>query len=183
MIYDYDFNNKWVEIPWALKDSVLVIDLLSDIRLAEATEQGITYGQIASASGKESLGGEVAVGVTVQLLDDWQVVFPAGNYIATISGGNLVGGLLGNPVAYVAGVQILNIQSAASTVVSTSTGVSTSDRALLETAAAKATAAEKMLKNDAVTNTAGTQSTVYDDDGVTPYHIFNHPTSKERRGA
>lgn len=182
MLYDYDFANKLIDIPMGIT-AVNVLDLVSDIRAAEATEQGITYGQIAGASGKESLGGEVAVGVTVNLLDEWQIRFAAGEYIATISGGNLVGGLDSNPVAYSSGVQVLNIQSAASTVVVTSDGLNAAQAALLQTAATESTKAAKMAKGDAVTNTSGTQSIIYDDDGVTPYHVWDHPTPKERRGA
>jgi hypothetical protein len=52
-------------------------------------------------------------------LGSWQLRFPAGNYIARIAGGNLVGGPGGDPIAYTAGVQALLIQSAASTVVYT----------------------------------------------------------------
>lgn len=98
-----------------------ILDLLNAIRDAEASKTGIQYAKIANASGKESLGGDVQVGVTVQLLD-WQLQFWEGNYIAKITGGNLVGGVAGDPVAYTAGVQVLLIQSAASTVVNISTG-------------------------------------------------------------
>jgi len=121
MIYDYDFSLKIIDIPVAIK-AVDVLDLIRDIRQAEATETGIRYGQIASASGNEELDAGVAVGITVNLLDDWQIRFAAGAYIAKVSGGNLVGGIEGDPVAYSAEVQVLLIQSAASTTVSVSTG-------------------------------------------------------------
>jgi hypothetical protein len=121
VIYDYDFSNKIIDIPFSITE-VLLLDLLGDIRSAEETAQGIGYGQIASASGGESLGGSVSVGVTVNLLDDWQIRFASGNYIAKVSGGNLVGGLGGDPIAYSSGVQVLLVQSAASTIVTTSTG-------------------------------------------------------------
>jgi len=97
-------------------------DLINAIRDEEASATGVDYPQIATASGKEDLGSGVAVGITVNLLEPWQVKFWAGNYIAKISGGNLVGGLAGDPVAYSAGVQVLLVQSAASTVVTLSTG-------------------------------------------------------------
>jgi hypothetical protein len=121
VIYDYDFSNKIIDIPFGTTEVVL-LDLLGDIRSAEETAQGIVYGQIASASGGESLGGAVSVGITVNLLDDWQIRFAAGNYIAKVAGGNLVGGLGGDPIAYSSGVQVLLVQSAASTIVTTSTG-------------------------------------------------------------
>jgi hypothetical protein len=96
--------------------------LINAIRAQEASDTGVLYQQIATASGKEDLGSGVAVGLTVNLISPWQVKFWAGNYIAKIAGGNLVGGLEGDPVAYSAGVQVLLVQSAASTVVTNSTG-------------------------------------------------------------
>ena len=120
MAYFFDFTNKKIHVQNPQTD-VDILDLLNAIRDAEASEMGIQYGKIADASGKEQLGEEVRVGVTVQLLD-WQVQFWEGNYIAKIAGGNLVGGVAGDPVAYTAGVQVLLIQSAASTVVNVSTG-------------------------------------------------------------
>ncbi len=121
MIYDYDFSLKIIDIPVAIT-AVDVLDLIRDIRQAEATDTGMYHDQIASASGNEELDAGVAVGITVNLLDDWQIRFAAGAYIAKVSGGNLVGGIEGDPVAYSAEVQVLLIQSAASTTVSVSTG-------------------------------------------------------------
>ena len=102
-------------------------DLINDIRDFEYTWDGMAYERIADASGKEDLGNGVSVGITVSLLSPWQILWYVGNYIATISGGNLVGGLGGDPVAYTAGVQVVIIQSAASTVVATGSGVLPSD--------------------------------------------------------
>jgi hypothetical protein len=102
-------------------------DLINDIRDFEYSWDGMAYERIADASGKEDLGNGVSVGITVSLLSPWQILWYVGNYIATISGGNLVGGLGGDPVAYTAGVQVVIIQSAASTVVATGSGVLPSD--------------------------------------------------------
>lgn len=96
-----------------------VQSLINAIRDEEASERGILYPQIATASGKEDLGSDVYVGMSVNLISPWQVKFEEGNYIAKIAGGNLVGGISGDPVAYSAGVQTLLIQSAASTLVVT----------------------------------------------------------------
>ncbi len=122
-----------IEVEWKLGgsftklikltgDTLDVQDLINAIRNAEASEEGIQYGVIAEASGKEDLDTGVQVGLTVNLLGTWQVQFAQGNYIAKIGGGNLVGGPSGDPVAYSAGVQVLLIQSAASTIVTQSTG-------------------------------------------------------------
>jgi len=182
MVYDYDFDTKIIDIPFGIA-SVDVLNLITDIREAEATIEGVRHGQIASGSGNESLGGAVYVGITIALLDDWQIRFAAGNYIARVSGGNLVGGLGGDPIAYSAGVQVLLVQSAASTVVVTSDGLGGSDLALLATAATEATRARQLADNDAWISEDGTQSIIYDDDGVTPIRTFSHPTPRERRGA
>jgi len=116
MIYDYDFINQIIDIPYGIS-SVVLQDLIDDIRSVEATVEGIGYGSIATATGKESLGNNVQVGITVNLLDSWQIRFASGSYIARVTGGNLVGGYQGDPIAYSAGVQVLLVQSAASTVV------------------------------------------------------------------
>lgn len=190
MLYSYDFINKIIDITEAQSD-VLVIDLLSDIREAEASEQGITYGQIASASGKESLGGSVSVGVTVALLDDWQIRFEAGTgYIAKVSGGNLVGGFNGDPVAYSAGVQVLLLQSAASTVVlqSSGSGLSAEQDATLtatlqaaQAANIQATQGRKMQTNKAIISGDGLSVSIYEDDGVTLLHTFSVSADKNTR--
>lgn len=117
MAYSFDYENSIINITTPQTD-VDVQELLDEIRAAEADlNLGITYDQIASASGKENLGGGSYVGITVNLLDNWQVKFWSGNYIAKIAGGNLVGGPGGDPVAYSSGVQTLLIQSAASTLI------------------------------------------------------------------
>jgi len=118
MAYVFDFQNTLIEITSPQTD-VDIQELINEIRTVEASVQGIAYPRIANAAGKESLGAGVEVGITVELLNSWQLHFWAGSYTATIAGGNLVGGLAGDPVAYTAGVQVVLIQSAASTIVST----------------------------------------------------------------
>ncbi len=100
-------------------------DLINFIREQEDTEMGISHDNIVEptkASGKQALSGGVTVGITIELNSPWQLKFWEGSYVATITGGNLVGGLAGNPVAYSTGVQVLVIQSAASTIVTNNTG-------------------------------------------------------------
>ena len=121
MAYQFDFKNQLINIT-SSQTEVQIQDLINKIREAEESEEGIQYEKIADASGKESLGGGVSVGLTVELLGNWQIKFWEGDYIAKITGGNLVGGISDDPVAYSPGVQVLLIQSAASTVVTLSTG-------------------------------------------------------------
>jgi hypothetical protein len=121
MSLTFDFVNSLIEVNSPQTD-ILLQDLINDIRTEEATELGITYPQIANASGKEALGTGVSVGITVELRDLWQLIFWAANYIATISGGNLVGGPGGDVIAYSPGVQVLLVLSASSTIVVNNTG-------------------------------------------------------------
>jgi hypothetical protein len=118
MAYVFDFQNTLIEITSPQTD-VDIQELIDEIRTVEASSQGIAYPKIANAAGKESLGAGVEVGITVDLLNGWQLHFWSGSYTATIAGGNLVGGPAGDPIAYTAGVQVVLIQSAAATIVST----------------------------------------------------------------
>jgi hypothetical protein len=126
MALSMDWTNKKINVASPQTD-VLVQDLLDYLREQEATATGIVAPQIARAAGKDSLGGAVATGITLELLDNWQLRFWSGDYTATIAGGNLIGGISGDPVAYTAGVQVVIIQSAASTIVVSGSGVTQED--------------------------------------------------------
>jgi len=114
--FTFDFSTSLIEVDNGTTD-VACIDLYTAIKAAQASQEGIQYERIGSGSGLIELGPGVQVGLTVELLGLWQLHFQPGNYIARVSGGNLVGGPGGDPVAYSSGVQSLIIQSAASTVV------------------------------------------------------------------
>ena len=115
--FTFDFVTSLINVDVGYV-SIDCIYLYNACKLAQASEEGIIYDRIGAGSGLNDLGGGVSVGLTVELLGNWQLKFPAGNYIAKVSGGNLIGGPAGDPIAYSAGVQTLLIQSAASTVVS-----------------------------------------------------------------
>ena len=115
--YTFNYTTSIIDVDVGVV-SVDCADLYDAIKLAQSCEEGIIYERIGAGSGLNDLGGGVKVGLTVELLGDWQIKFSAGNYIAKVSGGNLIGGPAGDPVAYSAGVQTLLIQSAAATVVS-----------------------------------------------------------------
>jgi hypothetical protein len=114
--FTFKFTESVIDVDSGATD-IDCQDLYTACKLAQASEEGIIYGRIAAGSGLNSLGPGVQVGITVELLESWQLRFPTGNYIARVSGGNLIGGPGGDPIAYTAGVQTLLIQSAASTVV------------------------------------------------------------------
>jgi len=119
--FTFNFNTNSIAVDSGVTD-VDCIALYTAIKLAQASEEGIIYDRIGKGSGLSVLGPDVQVGLTVELLGSWQLQFPAGNYIARVAGGNLIGGPGGDPIAYSAGVQTLLIQSAASTVVTTGEG-------------------------------------------------------------
>lgn len=119
--FTFDFNTYCIEVDVGYT-TIDCLYLYNACKLAQASEEGILYERIAAGSGLNDLGGGILVGLTVELLADWQLHFPAGNYIAKVAGGNLIGGPGGDPIAYSAGVQTLLIQSAASTVVTSSGG-------------------------------------------------------------
>ncbi len=112
--FDFATSKIDVDVGSVNIDCILLYDAIKE---AQATEEGILYERIGSGSGLNVLGPGVQVGITVKLLGSWQLRFPAGNYIARVSGGNLIGGPSEDPIAYTAGVQTLLIQSAASTIV------------------------------------------------------------------
>lgn len=180
MAIEFDYDNNLINIT-SPQDTLICQDLIDAIRTEEASERGITYQQIATSSGKEDLGGGVYVGLTINLISPWQVKFWGGNYIAKISGGNLVGGILGDPVAYSAGVQVLLVQSASSTIVVTSDGLNAAQAALLQTAADESTKSRKMQTNKAIISGDGLTVDIYDDDGMTKLHTFDVTADKLQR--
>jgi hypothetical protein len=119
--FTFDFQNSLINVDSGVND-VDCATLYTAIKLAQASEEGIIYEGIATGTGLVELGPGVQVGLTVELLGFWQLRFTTGNYIARVAGGNLVGGPAGDPIAYSPGVQVLLIQSAASTVVNSSGG-------------------------------------------------------------
>lgn len=117
--FTFNFGTSLINVDSGVTD-VDCSALYDAIKLAQASEEGIIYDRIGKGSGLDTLGPGVQVGITVELLGSWQLSFTAGNYIARVAGGNLIGGPGGDPIAYSAGVQALLIQSANATVVSTS---------------------------------------------------------------
>lgn len=129
--------------------ALAIQDLIDTIREAEASEEGICFDSIASASGKESLGGSISVGMTVNLATGWQVKWYAGSYQASIGGGNLVGGPGGVPVAYTPNVQVLLTQSANATLVETGvSGLTAEESTKLTNAETRVTEAWQRLGLD-----------------------------------
>ncbi len=123
--FTFKFDTTIIDVDLGTID-IDCVNLYSACKIAQASMEGILYEPIASGSGLKTLGPGVQVGITVELLGTWQLRFSSGNYIIRIAGGNLIGGPSGDPIAYTAGVQALLIQSAASTVVTTSGSIPSS---------------------------------------------------------
>jgi hypothetical protein len=117
--FTFDFEASLIHADESVAE-VYVPALYQACKHAQASQEGMLYDPIAKGSGLVALGGGTQVGLTVEILGDWQVKFTEGNRIVRFFGGNLVGGPGGDPIAYSAGVQVLLIQSAASTVVTVS---------------------------------------------------------------
>jgi len=132
MGYIFNFHTQIIDIT-SPQIEVNVQELINMIRDNEDSFLGMSYTRIADATGKDDLGGGVQTGITLTLYPDWQLRFWAGSYTATIVNGNLVGGLNGDPVAYTAGVQVVLIQSAASTLVTGGSALTTEEHDKLMT--------------------------------------------------
>jgi len=142
--FTFQFGTTLIEVDSGVTD-VDCSALYDAIKLAQASEEGIIYDRIGSGTGLNTLGPGVQTGLTVELLGNWQLKFPTGNYIARVAGGNLIGGPSDDPIAYSAGVQALLIQSANSTVVATGGSALTSqEHDLLVKAAKNATLAAQL---------------------------------------
>ncbi len=131
MAFTFDFINSIIEIP-APTTTLLMQDLINEIRdIEDELGLGMVHNKIADASGKEDLGGGVSTAITVRLLDSWRVRFEARSGPTTeqmvITGGNLVGGLLGSPIAPSAFTQVLNLSSASGTIATPTTASETTN--------------------------------------------------------
>jgi hypothetical protein len=132
MGYIFNYHQQIIDIT-APQTEVMAQNLANEIRNAEDNFTGMAYGHIADMTGKEDLGGGVITGITIELIPDWQIRFWEGTYTAYIRGGNILGGLGDNPIAYTPGVQVIIVQSASSTLVYGSGGLTQSEHDKLMT--------------------------------------------------
>ena len=116
----FNYYDSLIIIP--APDNTLEMQYLIDqVRDTEdELEPGIGYDQIAEAAGKFDLGGGIYTGITVKLLGNWRIKFedrPGPTVeIMTVTGGNLVGGPGGAPIAAATNVQVIQQSSASSTI-------------------------------------------------------------------
>lgn len=116
MAFIFNYHTQIIDVESPQVD-VEIQHLVNAIRSAEFDHIGMAYPKICEASGKADLGGGVVTGITLYLYPNWQIRFWEGEYQATVRGGNIMGGYNDQPFAYVPGVQIQVIQSASSTLV------------------------------------------------------------------
>lgn len=111
----FDRVNKVIEVESPAVE-VTIQALLNAIRDFEDDQENMDVAQIAKAAGKDDLGGGVAVAITLELLNNWQLMFEARSgpdwVQCIVKDGNLVGGLAGNPIKTSAYVQVKLVQSA-----------------------------------------------------------------------
>jgi len=118
--WHYDFTAKVITVTSA-SSSVTCQNVVDLTRDAEESDIGMSFAKIINAAGKDSLGGAVQVGITVDLLDDWQLKFEDRSGTAFeqvfVTDGNLVGGLSGQPIKVSDFTQVNVLRSAAATLV------------------------------------------------------------------
>ena len=123
--FTFDFNESIIAVETGA-NHVDCIALYEAVKRAQSSEEGVAYARIAAGSGLTELAPGVRTGLTVVLFGAWRLKFPPGDYVATIDGGNLLGGLNGDPLAPSPGVTIVLVQSAAATVIDAGGGIAAS---------------------------------------------------------
>ena len=115
--YTIDYVNKKIRAT-GIRDEFTAQELADIIRTAEATVDGIRLVEFAAITGLVALSPGVTTAVTVNLIG-WQTSWAAGSVPqATLTDGNIVGGIAGDPVEdVVGGPQITVNVSAAATAV------------------------------------------------------------------
>jgi hypothetical protein len=143
--YSVDVINLKIRAT-GVRANFTVQEIADIICLEQATEDGIRLAEFANISGLVELSPGVETGITVDLLG-WQLSWASGSVAqASVTGGNLVGGIAGDPVEdIVGGPQVtINLSAAATAVtanVPTAADVATAVRAELATELARIDAA------------------------------------------
>jgi len=101
---------------------VTIQEIINAVRDWEAMPNNMEIEQIINASGKQILGEELFVGITLELINNWRIEFaarPGPDYVrCMVSGGNLVAvNIYGNnPVKPSAFTQVIISQSTAASI-------------------------------------------------------------------
>ena len=153
--YTIDYVNLKIRATGS-RASFLAQELVDIIRVGEASEDGIRLDGFANISGLTTLAAGIYTAITVELIN-WQVSWASGSVSqATIFGGNVVGGLSGDPVEDVIGGPQVTIRvSADATLVTSGSGVLPADI----TAIASAVRAELATEMNRIDTTVSSRST------------------------
>lgn len=118
MALTFDKVNKIITLL-SPDTEIAIQDLLNSIREWEDELTSMDVPIVAFCAGKESLGGGVVVGLTLTLLNDWQLAFEARtgpDYIqCKVSGGNIVAVNVNGPIYPTAFTQVLITASSSAT--------------------------------------------------------------------
>lgn len=119
----FDFTNQIIHCENTISN-LEIQEIVNGCREAENSETGMAFPKICNSSGKDFLDVDngVQVGITIVLLDNWLILTEKNSGVFRVLGGNLVQVSGGNPFAENTSITYVNIQSAASTVVSVSSG-------------------------------------------------------------
>jgi hypothetical protein len=125
--YTVDYINLKIRATGS-RAQFLAQEIVDIVRQAETTIDGIKLPEFAKVSGLVTLSPGVSTALTVEL-EGWQLSWASGSVPqATVGGGNVVGGIGGDPVEdVVGGPQVTVNLSAAATQVSVGSGVLPSD--------------------------------------------------------
>ena len=116
MPIEFDHVNRLILVPAAEAQPLDVEALRTACREEETSERGIVFPGIVNAAGLNILGPGQKTALTLELINNWQVLF-TGSGSAVVSGGNLIGGIDNNPFAPAPSVAVINIMSAAAVLV------------------------------------------------------------------
>lgn len=172
--YTTDYANLKIRATGA-RASFTAQEVVDIIRDSEATADGIELDAFADISGLVELSPGISTAITVNLLG-WQLSWASGGVThASVSGGNVVGGISGDPIEdVVGGPQVTVRVSADATVVATGSGVLPAD-----ITAIAAAVWDSLIANH---QTAGTTGKALDDasagggGGATPADIWTYAT-------
>lgn len=121
--YGFDFDDQRIDVDATL-NSMLVTDLYTAVKQAQASVEGMAYKVIAEGSGRNVLGVGVETYLTVTLKDSWEVLTlkAAGKF--EVFGGNLIRDDQANPFRDNALITYISFMSQAGIATQIETGVS-----------------------------------------------------------
>lgn len=108
---------------------VTIQELVNTIRDWEDELENLSFKKVIDAVGKADLGGSVYTAITMTLSDLWQIQFWNGVTIGIVKGGNLVGGVSGNPIKATTGSDTIIVNNQVGGTISvTGSGITEQDK-------------------------------------------------------